>query len=394
MFSPTMLLILGGCLLGAFQLVAGIAIGVWIRRGDRSAHRGRQEMLQAGAIAVRLQTLAGEMASSVGEHRSQLDQATQLLASGDDRSDEALTELVVDVIGNVVRANQTLQSKLETAEHRLEEQATEIEAHISRSLTDPLTGLPNRREFNDRLEERMAAWSRRREPFSLLLLDVDRFKKLNDEYGHLAGDQVLAAIGRSLRGAVRREDAVARYGGEEFAILLPNTSLVQAIHVAQKVREAVATTTIQHNGERFAVTLSGGLAMIGDMERSDSLIQRADAALYAAKDAGRNCTFVHDGVGCRSAEDFQQNGGPPVGFAADVAELVESRDDPRPAAAASAGEEPIEVGAYLPRESISDELAQTCDELRRFVEERTQRRDEGVPQRDDNASTARARALE
>ncbi len=394
MFSPTTLLILGGCLLGAVQLVAGIAIGFWIRRGDRWAHRSRQEMLQAGVIAQRLQTLADEMSSSVGEHRSQLDQATQLLASGDGRSDEALAGLVVDVIGHVVRANQSLQLKLETAEHRLEEQATEIEAHISRSLTDPLTGLPNRREFNERLEERMAGWSRRREPFSLLLLDVDRFKKLNDEYGHLAGDQVLAAIGRALRGAVRREDAVARYGGEEFAILLPNTSLDQAIHVAQNVRGAVAATTVEHNGERFAVTLSGGLAMIGDKERSDSLIQRADAALYTAKDAGRNCTFVHDGVGCRSAEDFRQNGGPPVGFAADVAQLIHAPDDPRPAAGASTDEVPFEVGAYLPRENISAELAQTCDELRRFVEQRSQRRDECVPRPDDNASTAPARALE
>ena len=82
----------------------------------------------------------------------------------------------------------------------MQEQAVEIEAHISRSLTDPLTGLPNRREFNERLEERMGAWNRRREVFSLLLLDVDHFKKLNDQHGHLAGDQVLAAIGGALRG--------------------------------------------------------------------------------------------------------------------------------------------------------------------------------------------------
>ena len=185
------------------------------------------------------------MSSSVGEHRSELDHASQLLTSTEARSDEALAELVVDVIGDIVRANQNLQSKLETAESRLQEQAVEIETHISRSLTDPLTGLPNRREFNDRLEERMSAWNRRKEVFSLLMLDVDHFKKLNDQHGHLAGDQVLAAIGRALRAAIRREDAVARYGGEEFAILLPNTSLEQATPVAQNVREAVARVVVK-----------------------------------------------------------------------------------------------------------------------------------------------------
>jgi diguanylate cyclase (GGDEF)-like protein len=232
----------------------------------------------------------------------------------------------------------------------------------------------------------MAAWNRRQEAFSLLLLDVDRFKKLNDEHGHLAGDQVLAAIGRSLRGGVRREDAVARYGGEEFAILLPNTSLDQAIHVAQKVREGVAGTSVHHNDQQFAVTLSGGLAMIATHERGESLIQRADAALYAAKAAGRNCVFVHDGVDCRSAEDFQRLGQRPAGFAAELAELIHSPDDRRQEAGASSDEADIEVGVYLPREMISAELAETCEELRRLVEARGQRPDEAAPRRDRNES--------
>jgi diguanylate cyclase len=310
------------------------------------------------------------MSSSVGEHRSQLEQATALLTSEEGRSDESLTELVVDVIGDIVRSNQNLQSKLQTAETRLEEQAAEIEAHISRSLTDPLTGLPNRREFNNRLEERLAAWTRRQEPFALLLLDVDHFKKLNDQHGHLAGDQVLAAIGRVLRGAVRREDAVARYGGEEFAILLPNTTLDQAVHVAQNVRSAVAAMSILHHGQQLAVTLSGGLAAIGANERGDSLIHRADAALYTAKAAGRNCVFVHDGGECRSAEDFERQGNRPAGFAAELVELIHAPENRRQQEGEASADSELELGVYLPREMISAELAQTCDELRRFVEER------------------------
>ncbi len=158
MMSNTLIFVVGGCLIGAVQVAVGIALGIWARRGSSGGSGyGRHDLLQASLIAKRLQNLADEMSSSVGEHRSKLDQASQLLTSGADTSDETLAELVVDVIGDVVRANQNLKSKLDTAEGRLQEQAVEIEAHMSRSLTDALTGLPNRREFNERLEERMGA---------------------------------------------------------------------------------------------------------------------------------------------------------------------------------------------------------------------------------------------
>ena len=369
--SHTLLFILGGCLIGAIQLAIGIALGMWARR-DSSAPAGppRHDLMQASLIAKRLQDLADEMSSSVGEHRSKLEQASQLLTSGTDTSDESLTELVVDVIGNVVRANQNLKLKLDTAEGRLQEQAVEIEAHMSRSLTDALTGLPNRREFNDRLEQRMSAWNRRQDVFSLLLVDVDHFKKLNDRYGHLTGDQVLAAIGRALRGAIRREDSVARFGGEEFAILLPSTSLNDAISAAQKVREAVARVAISRNNQQINVTVSGGLATIEPNERVEALIQRADSALYAAKGAGRNCTFLHNGIDCRLAEGFQSEMPQASNPAARLVELINSPD---------AHKQPIEelqnapimkFGTFLPRDTISAELAQTCDDLRRILEER------------------------
>ena len=326
--------------------------------------------MQASLIAKRLQDLADEMSSSVGEHRSKLDQASQLLTSGTDTSDESLAELVVDVIGDVVRANQNLKTKLDTAEGRLQEQAVEIEAHMSRSLTDALTGLPNRREFNERLEERMGAWNRRRDVFSLLLLDVDHFKKLNDRYGHLAGDQVLATIGRALRGAIRREDAVARFGGEEFAILLPSTSLEEAIQAAQKVREAVARVSISRDGQQIAVTVSGGLATIESNERVEALIQRADSALYAAKEAGRNCTFLHNGIDCRLAEGSQSEMAQSSSSAARLVELINSPDAHKPPADEPQDGQSMEFGTFLPRDTISAELAETCDELRRFLEER------------------------
>jgi diguanylate cyclase len=380
MISQSLWFILGGCMLGAVQLAVGIAIGMWLRRVDTSeARRGRLDMLQASAIAKRLKALADEMSSSVGEHRSELDQASRLLTSNEARSDEALAELVVDVIGDIMRANQNLQSKLETAETRLQEQATEIETHISRSLTDPLTGLPNRREFNDRLEERMAAWNRRREPFALLMLDVDHFKKLNDEHGHLAGDQMLAAMGRALRAAIRREDAVARYGGEEFAILLPNTTLEQATHVVHNVRASVAQVVVNHNGRQLTVTASGGLAAIQTNEPAESLIQRADAALYAAKGAGRNCAYFHNQGECHPVAGLQSERQKPASPAEKIVELIHSPD--LESQLANDSEYPIdkEFGAYLTRDEISAELSQTCEELRQFLEERAHRAEHTPP---------------
>lgn len=371
MLGNSLLLVFGGCLLGAVQLLVGIAIGIWVRRPQTTAdEHDRNEMQQAGAIAKRLQTLAGEMSSIVDEHCSELEQASQLLTVDGVRRDESIANLVMNVIGNIVHANQSLQSKLDTAESRLEEQAVEIEAHISRSLTDALTGLPNRREFNERLEERMSAWNRRREPFSLLLLDVDHFKKLNDVYGHLLGDQVLAALGEALRGAIRREDAIARYGGEEFAILLPNTLLEQASLVAQKVREAAIHATVRHNQTAIAITVSGGLATIQPNEAVERLIQRADAALYAAKAAGRNCAFAHDGTESRLADGRLQAA--PSGTAAKLVDLINSPDAEKPPTNGSSHDGSPGFGNYLPRETISTALAETCKELRQFLENRSQ----------------------
>lgn len=360
MVSQTTLLILGGCMLGAIQLIAGVAIGLWFRRMPRrDAHSEHHTMLRTSLIADRLRSLAGEMSSNCNAHRNQLSQASQVLTADDIGPDDSITDLVVNVVANIVRSNQNLQSQLETAEHRLEEQAAEIECHISRSLTDPLTGLPNRREFNERLEERMAAWNRRREVFSLLLVDVDHFKQLNDEYGHLAGDQVLAAVGRILRAATRRDDAVARYGGEEFAALLPNTSLEQAKLVAEKVREAVARAKIRCNSKEIAVTVSGGLAAIEAGDVFNTLIQKADIALYAAKAAGRNCICVYDGS---------------------ELEIENMQDGRLMSIMGGAGAEEISsagvrngVENFLQRDMISVQLAEACDELRRYVAERKQR---------------------
>ena len=344
------------------SLLTGVVIG----RQLRSPKPGKVRDLQhTSAIATRLKSIASGMSSSVGKHSGELQRATELLTEGEDRGEEALADLVANVIGNVVQSNQSLQAKLDTAEGRLHEQAVEIEAHISRSLTDPLTGLPNRREFNERLEERMSAWNRRQEVFTLLLVDVDHFKRLNDQHGHLAGDRVLSLLAGCLRSAIRREDAIARYGGEEFAILLPNTSLEQAAVVAKNVGDAAERLVVQHNNYQLAITISGGLASIQPGEQVESLIQRADAVLYAAKAAGRNRSFSHDGVHCTGPD-----GHVVVTSAVGVARLgerIQAVAEDQSAVGDCDFAPEFGFGDYLPREKISASLAEKCNDLRQAL---------------------------
>ena len=194
--SSLMLIVVVGCALTSVQLAVGIAIGICLRGGIRQAATCDQDDLQqAGRIAQRLQALTNEVYESVGTHRVQLDRASDALDFNNRPAPEFFTEYVTKVVKDVIRANQGLQSKLQAAEAQLAKQTNEIAVHISRSRTDPLTGLPNRREFSDRMEERMAAWERRDEIFSLLMLDIDHFKRVNDTYGHSTGDMILTMVG-------------------------------------------------------------------------------------------------------------------------------------------------------------------------------------------------------
>jgi diguanylate cyclase len=158
-------------------------------------------------------------------------------------------------------------------------------------LTDALTGIPNRKFFDGRLKEATREAVRNKEPMSLLLCDIDHFKRFNDTYGHQIGDQVLKLVARSLSDSVKGRDTPARIGGEEFSIILPRTTLEQAVIVANQIRNAIVRrkivdkTTQDNYGE---ITLSFGAALYRPDEPIAELIRRSDAALYHAKRTGRN----------------------------------------------------------------------------------------------------------
>jgi two-component system, cell cycle response regulator len=162
------------------------------------------------------------------------------------------------------------------------------------ALVDPLTGLHNRRHFEERLGSELAAARRHRRPMSLLLCDVDHFKNINDEYGHLAGDETLRMVAFVLRGAVRKEDVLARYGGEEFTVIARETGMVGAQTLGERIRRAVEKSHCAWQGidlgvtVSIGVTVSVGLAEFVPGRSEQELIQSADRALYLAKQAGRN----------------------------------------------------------------------------------------------------------
>ncbi|GIX30556.1 MAG: hypothetical protein KatS3mg124_1028 [Porticoccaceae bacterium] len=160
----------------------------------------------------------------------------------------------------------------------------------TRRCATPLTGLYNRRFADEALALGVAAAARRGEPYAVALLDLDHFKALNDTHGHRAGDQALAAVAAEFRRTLRRSDVVCRYGGEEFLVLMPGTSLAQAVEVVDRLRAAVERLLLDlPDGRRLQITLSAGVAAHPEQGADpDNLVRWADTALYAAKRAGRN----------------------------------------------------------------------------------------------------------
>jgi diguanylate cyclase (GGDEF)-like protein len=163
-----------------------------------------------------------------------------------------------------------------------------------RASRDPLTGLLNRRAFADRLEQELARVQRQGSGsgFALLLIDLDHFKRLNDERGHAAGDMALRHAAELFRKGLRQMDSLGRHGGEEFVALLPATPQAAALQLAERMRRQLAETTLQHGGLPMRLSASFGVVHSSQLERelnAAALLARADAALYAAKAAGRNC---------------------------------------------------------------------------------------------------------
>jgi diguanylate cyclase (GGDEF)-like protein/PAS domain S-box-containing protein len=184
-----------------------------------------------------------------------------------------------------------------TARKEAEEKIQLLNAELEQMvLTDYLTNLYNRRYFMQRGAEEFKRANRNSQPLVLLMLDIDEFKKVNDTYGHEAGDLALQQVAATLKSSLREIDIIGRLGGEEFAVLLPNTSLEGAVLLAERVRQTIANTSFKTPGDVLisTITVSIGVASVTDeMSGIDDLLRNADAAMYRAKNSGRNCARVY-----------------------------------------------------------------------------------------------------
>jgi len=193
-------------------------------------------------------------------------------------------------------ARQELEQLNDELEDKIKRRTIELEKTnkllFHQSQTDFLTNLPNRLFFDRRIAENISTAKRNNDSLSLLMIDIDYFKKCNDKYGHLAGDFVLQKIAETIKNSLRREtDFVARFGGEEFIILLPNTNTISSLVIAEKVRTNIESLVIQYDKSNMTINLTASIGVASlkgnELNRSD-LVKQVDTALYMAKNTGRN----------------------------------------------------------------------------------------------------------
>jgi diguanylate cyclase len=244
-----------------------------------------------GEIDDVMRLLDDALGASTG-YDANLRGATEKLEGAESREEvRSVVDALVKSTYDMRDTNKALEERLALSRAEISNLQQSLEAIRAESLTDPLTGLGNRKYFDRSIDTMVQNALASGEPLSLLMFDIDHFKSFNDSYGHLTGDQVLRLVGMSLKQTIKGQDITARYGGEEFAVVLPNTALRQALTVADHIRRAVMSKELKKKstGEILGrVTISVGVSMLKPGDDTNSLIERADACLYAAKRAGRN----------------------------------------------------------------------------------------------------------
>jgi diguanylate cyclase len=258
------------------------------RLADRLENVGSRVADEISQVMAMIDVAAGS-ASTYGENLAGM---TEKISSAQDREGlRTIVESLVQTSSEMQETNLQLEQRLSATKSEITELQSNLETVRTESLTDPMTGLANRKYFDESLIKAIADSKLRNEPLSLLMMDIDHFKAFNDTYGHLTGDQVLRLVASSLKQNVKGQDVAARYGGEEFAIILPGTPLRSAITVADHIRRAAMSKELmkRSTGEHLGrISVSVGVAMFRKDDTPQELIGRADACLYAAKRNGRN----------------------------------------------------------------------------------------------------------
>ena len=256
---------------------------------------GRAVSSEVGGLSARMEENQG-----LAQLREQVIQTL-------DRIQQHVATHIKDEAQRDVQAEQQaalMKRQLEALEREAFDLRRQVEETRQQAMRDPLTGLPNRRAFEARIDEELARWRRFGTPLALVVFDVDDFKQINDVFGHKAGDRALALIGKILAESLRETDFLARYGGEEIVGLLPGADGEAALKVADMMRRQVEQAGMHSHNKPVKITLSGGVAVAGPGETAEQLFERADQAMYQAKRAGKNRCVLADppaGAEVRSA---------------------------------------------------------------------------------------------
>jgi diguanylate cyclase len=203
---------------------------------------------------------------------------------------DTLTKSVMPNFLSLHEETEQLRDQVSKSSSAVDKLKEELKKANFFAKTDELTNIPNRRGFNENIEEVIQLSLQHQLPFALVLLDLDFFKKVNDTFGHIVGDSALRYVSKMLKEETKGRDCIARIGGEEFSIILPDISYENAIRVANNIRQKIASKTLSVKGQKnpLKLTLSSGVAIYRKGEEIETLFQRADEALYLAKNSGRN----------------------------------------------------------------------------------------------------------
>lgn len=282
----------------ATWVLSSVLIGVFVGYSlgkSKATQKERQEHDDQRQVALRslveLLKSTEQLTSDVDTHNSQMQKVHRhvgdLKVSGEM---EEIQQTLLSEIALVVKSNQRLEDDLVVARARMEVQAEELDRTRLEARTDVLSGVYNRKAFDERLHLLLSTFRREQRPFLLVLADVDHFKRINDTHGHAAGDRVVTHVGAFLKESIRPGDYVARYGGDEFALLMPDTEGDVGRDLVEQLRMRVSQEAfdIGLRGEQAAVTFSIGVASVCEGDTDETLLLRADRALYRSKQSGRN----------------------------------------------------------------------------------------------------------
>ncbi len=258
-----------------------------------------KERDQVLVASHRIETAVGQVLSRLGEAGRDNEQHGERLASisgnlDEDQSQDVLRSLITtlsDEVRHMARRNTQLAEAIYSSTQEISDLRNHLQDVRKQGLTDGLTQVANRRAFDIRLGEAIQEAKALQNTFTLIMADVDHFKKFNDSYGHQMGDEVLKIVGKIMTHRLKEDDFVARYGGEEFSVILPDTKLVDGQAVAERLRSALAGKRLRNRrtGDDFGrVTLSLGVTHYVPGDTAQTVIERADKALYQAKREGRN----------------------------------------------------------------------------------------------------------